>query len=139
VIALRGVCALSTADLSLLPRVELGTAWRKHCSLFSSISGQWRSQKFSTGGASICTIPFCPFPFSCPTKSAVLSKNATTYHTAGFYEYACNTAKSHAKKYVFPDRWCARPLRHLYGYATVCGVVPLKTELCFILQRLTNS
>jgi len=28
---------------------------------------RWRSQKFSTGGASICSIPFCPFPFSCPT------------------------------------------------------------------------
>jgi len=42
---------------------------------------QWRSQKFSTGGASICSIPFCPFPFSCPTKSAVQSKNVLTYHT----------------------------------------------------------
>jgi len=43
---------------------------------------QWRSQKFPTGGASICSIPFCPFPFSCPTKSAVQSKNVMTYHTA---------------------------------------------------------
>ena len=43
---------------------------------------QWRSQKFSTGGASICSNPFCPFPFSCPTKSAVQSKNVVTYHTA---------------------------------------------------------
>ena len=42
---------------------------------------QWRSQKFSTGGASICSIPFCPFPSSCPTKSAVQSKNVFTYHT----------------------------------------------------------
>ena len=39
---------------------------------------QWRSQKFSTGGASICSIPFCIFPFSCPTKSAVPSK--TSWH-----------------------------------------------------------
>ena len=30
---------------------------------------QRRSQKFSTGGASICSIPFCPFPFSCPDKN----------------------------------------------------------------------
>jgi len=29
---------------------------------------QWRSQKFSTGGASIRSIPFCPLPFSCPTN-----------------------------------------------------------------------
>jgi len=43
---------------------------------------QWRSQKFSTGGASICSIPFCPFSFSCPTKSAVQSKNVMTHHTA---------------------------------------------------------
>ena len=40
------------------------------------------SQKFSTGGVSVCSIHFCPFPFSCPTKSAVQSKNVTTYHTA---------------------------------------------------------
>jgi len=39
---------------------------------------QWRSRKFS-GCASICNIPFCPFPFSCPTKSAAQSKN-TSYH-----------------------------------------------------------
>ena len=43
---------------------------------------QWCSQKFSTGSESICRMPFCPFPFSCPTKSAVQSKNVTTYHTA---------------------------------------------------------
>jgi len=39
-----------------------------------SLTRQWRSQKFSTGGAPICSFPFCPFPFSCPTKSAVQSK-----------------------------------------------------------------
>ena len=39
---------------------------------------QWRSQKFSTG-QSICGIPFCPFPFSCPTMSAVQPKNVVTY------------------------------------------------------------
>jgi len=33
-------------------------------------------------GVSICSIPFCPFPFSCPTKSAVQSKNVLTYHIA---------------------------------------------------------
>jgi len=33
------------------------------------------SQKFSTGGVSVCSIHFCPFPFSCPTKSAIQSKN----------------------------------------------------------------
>jgi len=49
---------------------------------FRTDSTQWRSQKFSTGGASIYSIPFCPFPFSCPTKSAVQSKNVITYHTA---------------------------------------------------------
>ena len=42
---------------------------------------QRRSQKFSTGGASICSIPFCPFPFSYPTKSALQAKNVMTYHT----------------------------------------------------------
>jgi len=31
--------------------------------------GQRRSQKFPTRGASICSIPFCPFPFSCPTNT----------------------------------------------------------------------
>jgi len=41
----------------------------------SSCAMQWRSQKLSTGGASVCSIPFCPFPLSCPTKSAVQSKN----------------------------------------------------------------
>jgi len=40
----------------------------------SSCAMQWRSQKLSTGGASVCSIPFCPFPLSCPTKSAVQSK-----------------------------------------------------------------
>ena len=35
-----------------------------------------------TGGVSICSIPCCPFPFSCPTKSAVQSKNVLTYHIA---------------------------------------------------------
>jgi len=40
---------------------------------------QWCSQKFSTGGASICSIPFCLFPFSFPTKSAVQSENVMTY------------------------------------------------------------
>ena len=44
-----------------------------HVTVYSA-SSQWRSQKFSAGGASICSIPFCPFPFSCPTKSAVQSK-----------------------------------------------------------------
>ena len=39
---------------------------------------QWRSQKFLT----ICSIPFCAFPISCPTKSAVQLKNVMTYHTA---------------------------------------------------------
>ena len=41
---------------------------------------QWRSQKFSTGGASIFSIPFCPFPFSCRTKSAVQSKKRHCTH-----------------------------------------------------------
>jgi len=36
--------------------------------------------------ASICSIPFCPFPFSCPPKSAVQSKNVMTYHTAWMSE-----------------------------------------------------
>jgi len=48
---------------------------------------QRHSQKLSTGGASICSIPFCPFPFSCPTKSAVQSKNVMTYHTAWMIEH----------------------------------------------------
>ena len=54
--------------------------------LQNDICCQWRSQKFSTDGASICSIPFCPFPFSCPTKSAVQSKNVMTYHTAWMIE-----------------------------------------------------
>jgi len=33
---------------------------------------QWRSQKFFDR-VCVCSIPFCPFPFSCPTKSAVQS------------------------------------------------------------------
>jgi len=40
---------------------------------------QWRSQKFSTAGASICSIFFCPFPFSFPTKSAAVQTNNTSY------------------------------------------------------------
>ena len=36
---------------------------------------QWRSQKFSTGSASICSIPFCPFPFSCPMRRPITQRN----------------------------------------------------------------
>ena len=46
---------------------------------FACSPAQWRSQKFSTGGASICSVPFCPFPFSCPTKSAVYDRK-TSWH-----------------------------------------------------------
>ena len=73
---------------------------------------QRHSQKLSTGGASICSIPFCPFPFSCPTKSAVQSKNVMTYHTAWMIEHREIT---YQKNMYFPDRGCIRPL---YGYAT---------------------
>jgi len=77
---------------------------------------QWRSQKFSTGGASVCSIPFCPF-----TKSAVQSKNVMTYHiplewlNEQWWHY--NSEKSHTgtKNMYFPDKGCVRPLRH---YAT---------------------
>jgi len=47
-------------------------------SVLAMATNQWRSHKFSTGGASICSIPFCQFPFICPTKSAVQSKNFMT-------------------------------------------------------------
>jgi len=49
---------------------------------------QWRSQKFSTGmRQSVAFLSVqCPFPFSCPTKSAVQSKNVMTYHTAWMIE-----------------------------------------------------
>ena len=71
---------------------------------------QWRSQKFSTGGASICSIPFCPFPFSCPMRRPI-------------------TLSNHApKNYVSYRQGCVRPLRHLYGYATGttgCGIQPV--------------
>ena len=72
---------------------------------------QWRSKKFSTGGASICSIPFCPFPFSCPTKSAVQSKNVTTYIPPDWL----NEQWCIMKIVYFPDRGC---VRHLYGCAT---------------------
>jgi len=57
------------------PELSLGSFKRQlktHSSvpaLDSAGCSQLRSQKFSTGCASICSIPFCPFPFSCPTKS----------------------------------------------------------------------
>jgi len=68
------------------------------------MSHQWRSQKFSTGGASTCSIPFCPFPFSCPTKSAVQSKNVMTY-TAWMIERTIKNSyitKSNTKKICTP-------------------------------------
>ena len=74
--------------------------WR-HSSTNTHTAFQWRSQKFSTGSASICSIPFCPFPFSCPTKSAVQSKNVTTYHTAWMIERTIinsDITKSNTKK-----------------------------------------
>ena len=40
-----------------------------------SLTGQWRSQKFSIGGASICSIPFCTFPFSCPMRRPITLRN----------------------------------------------------------------
>jgi len=70
------------------PELSLGSFKRQlktHLSvpaLDSAGCSQLRSQKFSTGGASICSIPFCPFPFRCPTKSAVRSENVMTYHAA---------------------------------------------------------
>jgi len=62
------------------------------------------ARNFPTGGASICSILFCPFPFSCPTKSAVQSKNSHQI--------------TYQKIMYFHDGRCVRPLRHLYGYAT---------------------
>ena len=57
----------------------------------SPASLQWRSQKFLTGGASICSIPFCPFPFSCPMRRPV-------------------TLRNHIPTIMyFPDRGCVRP------------------------------
>jgi len=73
-------------------------------SVTASLTGQWRSQKFSIGDASICSIPFCTFPFSCPMRRPITLRNHIP------------------KNYVFFDRGCVRPLRHLYGYATVTGL-----------------
>ena len=67
---------------------------------------QRHNQKLSTGGASICNIPFCPFPFSCPTKSAVQSK--TSWHITP--PEWLNTEKSHTKKYVFSWQGVHTPL-----------------------------
>jgi len=36
---------------------------------------QRRSQKFSTGGVSICSMPFCPFTFSCPMRRPITLRN----------------------------------------------------------------
>ena len=85
---------------------------------------EWRSRKFSTEGASICSVPFCPFPFSCPTESAVQSKkrhDISTYHTAWMIERTMINSyitKSNTKKLYFPDRGCVRLLHYLHGYAT---------------------
>jgi len=82
---------------------------------------QWRSQKFSTGGASICSIPFCPFPFSWPTKSAVQSKNVMTYHTAWMIGHRPVTLRNQIPKNMyFPDRaW--RSLINYSGRASELG------------------
>jgi len=57
------------------PSPQTTVSAQRICVNLRSSVWQWRSQKFSTGGASICSVPFCPFPYSCPTKSAVQSKN----------------------------------------------------------------
>jgi len=78
---------------------------------------QWHSQKFSTSVASICSIPFCPFPFSSPTKSAVWSKNVMTYHTAWMIKRTMHrpiTLRNHIpKNYVFPWQGVRTPLTPL--------------------------
>ena len=96
---------------------------------FACSPAEWRSRKFSTGGASICSVPFCPSPFSCPTKSAVQSKKrhdlsyrlndwTNSDKQLGFTRRPITLRNHIPKKYVFS--W--RPLRHLYGYATVAYV-----------------
>ena len=69
------------------------------------------------GGASICSIPFCPFPFSCPTKSAVHCKKRHDI------SYRLNdrtnndntiTLRNHIPKNTyFPDRGVRTPLMPL--------------------------
>ena len=66
---------------------------------------QWRSQKFSTGAASFFSIPFCPFPFSCPTRRPITLKNRIP------------------KKLCIFLTGVRTPLSHLHGYATVVGEV----------------
>jgi len=64
--------------LNLLHEADDDTVIRLESAATAALAKQCRSQKLSTGGASICSIPFCPFLFSCPTKSAVQSKNVMT-------------------------------------------------------------
>ena len=81
----------SGTDRDVVGRVDSG--WNRVVDGLTPAPANWhtplnqsRSQKFSTGGASICSIPFCPFPFSCPAKSAVQSENVMTHHTAWMIE-----------------------------------------------------
>jgi len=73
---------------------------------------QWRSQRFSTGGASICSIPFCAFPFSCPIWEKLLA------HLLGFTRRPITLRNHIPKNYVFSWQRVRTPLRHLFGYAT---------------------
>ena len=80
-----------------------------------------------------CSIPFSPFQFSCPTKSAVQSKKRhdisyrlndykILVHPLGFRRRP-KTLRNHIPNNMyFPDRGCVRPLRHFYGYATAASL-----------------
>jgi len=121
------------------------SAARTNSFLFqNSTKSQWRSQKFSTGGASICSIPFCPFPFSCPTKSAVRSKNVMTYHTAWMIERTVSrpiTLRNHIPKKLYISL-----TRGAYAHYASCMATPLQSRqstlnccICLGLRLLSNT
>ena len=92
---------------------------------------QWRTQKISTGGASVCIIPSGPFPLMVmhtlcagfvrsPQRLDLAQLTKILAHPLGFARTLITPRNRIAKKITyFSDRGCVRPLRHLYGYATV--------------------
>jgi len=106
---------------------------------------EWRSRKFSTEGASICSVPFCPFPFSCPTESAVQSKkrhDISTYHTAWMIERTMINSyitKSNTKKNVFSWQGVRTPFT-LLVWLRHCKYRPIAISavVCFMFKYVDS-
>ena len=81
----------------------------------NSVLGQWRSQKFSTGVRR--SVAF----LSVHSRSGVLPSRP--------YNQKRHDIPPEKIMY-FPDRGCVRPLRHLYGYATVLGPKCSQEPVC---------